>query len=230
MWYNSGMVRLINKENMDFVSGIVYKIMHWQEQYTHIIEIDNPGISPCIYAMWHANQFLIYGIRNREDLNVLISNSIDGEIIARTVEKMGFSVVRGSAGKRGAVEATMHMISLLKKGKSICIMVDGPSGPLHKVKNGAIKLAQKTGAPIIPVHWYSAQKTFVKLPSWDKMTTPFYDCNLINVYGKPVYISENADDKEISEAKSYLKEQLYELEAKAPELYKEAKKNNLWKK
>jgi len=224
------MVRLINKENMDFIAGIVYKIMHWQESHTHIKEINNPGISPCIYAMWHANQFLIYGIRNREKLSVLISNSIDGEIISRTVEKMGFKVLRGSAGKRGAVESTMHMISLLKNGENIAIMVDGPSGPLHKVKNGVIKLAQKTGAPIIPVHWYSGQRTFVNLPSWDKMTTPFWECNLINVYGKPIYISENPTDEEINNAKENLKQQLYDLESKAPDLYKEAVKNKLWKK
>lgn len=52
----------------------------------------------------------------------------------------------------------MQMLSRLKEGECVGIMVDGPNGPLHKVKNGAIKLAQMSGAPIVPAHWYSPQK------------------------------------------------------------------------
>ena len=109
-------------------------------------------------------------------------------------------------------------------------MLDGPRGPLHKVKNGAIKLAQKTGAPIVTVHWYSPQKTFITLPSWDKMKTPLFDCNILNVYGDPIYVKEDATDEEIEQIKDKIKNQLFDLEAKAPELYKEAEKNKLWDK
>lgn len=224
------MVRLINDGNIDFIANGAYSLMRLQERLTHIVEYNNPNLTPCIYAMWHKNQFLVHGIKDKANLSIQISNSMDGEIIARVVEKWGFKVVRGSAAKKGAVESTMQMISRLKAGECVGIMVDGPHGPLHKVKNGAVKLAQKTGAPIVPVHWYSPQKTFISLPSWDKMKTPFGDCNILNVYGKPVYVSPDASDEEISAAKQTIKEQLFELEAKAPELYKEAVKNRLWEK
>ncbi len=179
--------------------------------------------------MWHANQLLVHGLFDREKINVLISNSIDGEIVARTCEKWGFKVVRGSSGKKGAVESTMHMLTELKNGNSIAIMVDGPHGPLHKVKNGALKLAQKTGVPIIPSYWYSPQKSFISLPSWDKMKVPFGECNIINIYGTPIYISAEPTDEEIAVVKDEIKNQLMELEEKAPQMYIEAKKNNLWK-
>lgn len=225
-----GMVRLINGENIHIFADATYAIMHLQEFFTHIIEINNPNLTPCIYAMWHANQFLVYGIRNREKLSIQVSNSMDGEIISRVIQKMGFKTVRGSAGRKGAVSSTMQMISLLENNECVGIMVDGPRGPYHKVKNGAVKLAQMTGAPIVPVHWYSSQKTFITLPSWDKMKTPFFDCNIINVYGKPIYVNKDADDQEINIAKENIKQQLLELEEKAPELYKEAVKNKLWAK
>ena len=224
------MVRLINDKNVKFLANVVYSILRIQERFTHIREFNNPKISPCIYAMWHANQMLVHGIEDKAHLSILISNSIDGDIVAYTCENWGFKVVRGSSAKKGAIESTMQMISRLNDGESVAIMVDGPHGPLHKVKNGALKLAQKTGAPIILSYWYSPQISFKSLPSWDKMKVPVGDCKILNIYGKPIYISENATDEEFNNAKEELKNQLMELECKAPELYKEACKNKLWKK
>ncbi len=221
------MVRLINKKNIDKISDIVYAILRIQEFFTHIIEINNPQIKPCIYAMWHENQFCIHGIKDKAHLNVLISNSTDGEIIARTVEKWGFKVVRGSSARKGCVTSTMQLITRLNEGECAALMVDGPHGPLHKVKKGAFTLAKETGAPIVPVHWYSAEKTFITLPSWDKMKTPFGNCNIINLYGEPIYVKPEDDEKEIAER---LKSALVDLERRAPEEFKKAEKLKLWKK
>ncbi len=224
------MVRLINDSNMSFITNFAYGLMHLQEYFTHIKGYNEPKMKSCIYAMWHENQFLVHGIEDKAHLSIQISTSLDGEIIARIVERMGFKVVRGSAERRGAVQSTMQMITRLNEGESVAMMVDGPRGPLHKVKSGVVKLAQKTGAPIIPVHWYSPQKTFITLPSWDKMRTPFGDCKILNLYGDPIYVKPDATDEEILKVKEEIKNQLFALEAKAPELYKEAKKNKLWKK
>lgn len=224
------MVRLINDSNIDFLANTAYRLMRLQEFFTHIHEYNNPNLKPCIYAMWHANQFLVHGLEDKANTSILVSNSIDGEVIARAVEKWGFKVVRGSAGKKGAVESTMQMLTRLKNGECVGIMVDGPHGPLHKVKNGAVKLAQMSGAPIVPAHWYSPQKTFINLPSWDKMKTPLGDCKILNLYGEPIYVNENATDEELSEAKENIRTQLLNLEAKAPEIYNEAKKQKLWNK
>lgn len=215
---------------MSFITNFAYGLMHLQESFTHIKSYNEPKMKSCIYAMWHKNQFLVHGIEDKAHLSIQISTSLDGEIIARIVERMGFKVVRGSAERRGAVQSTMQMITRLNEGESVAMMVDGPRGPLHKVKSGVVKLAQKTGAPIIPVHWYSPQKTFITLPSWDKMRTPFGDCKILNLYGDPIYVKPDATDEEILKVKEEIKNQLFALEAKAPELYKEAKKNKLWKK
>ena len=223
------MVRIINDKNVGILANITYFILRQQEKHTHIIELNNPKLTPCIYAMWHANQLMVHGMYNRDKINILISNSIDGEIVARTAEKWGFKVIRGSSAKKGAIESTMHMLTRLKEGDSIAIMVDGPHGPLHRVKNGALKLAQKTGVPIIPSYWYSPQKSFISLPSWDKMKIPFGECNIINIYGTPIYIKPEPTDEEIAAVKEEIKKQLTELEEKAPQMYIEAEKNNLWK-
>lgn len=224
------MVRLINDKNLDLFANTAYSMMRLQEIFTHIVEYNNPNLTPCIYAMWHKNQFLVHGIEDKAHLSIQISNSIDGEIVARAVEKWGFKVVRGSSARKGAIESTMQMITRLKEGECVGVMIDGPHGPLHKVKSGVLKLAQKTGAPIVPAHWYSPQKTFISLPSWDKMKTPLGYCNILNIYGEPIYIKPDASDEEIESARNNIQKQLFDIEKNAPELYKEAVKNKLWEK
>lgn len=224
------MVRLVNRDNIKIFKNMLVGYMKFQEPFTHIIEFGNPYIEPCIYAMWHSDQFAIYGVQNKSNVNFLISTSIDGDIVAAGCEAMGFKTVRGSSKSRGAVESSMQMISKLKGGECVAITVDGPRGPLHSVKNGAIKLAQMSGAPIIPMIWYSEDKTFVTFPSWDKMTAPFFKAEIINLYGEPIYVPEDADNEKISEVKLQVKNSLEALREKAPEVYREAKKNKLWKK
>ncbi len=225
--YNVHMVRLTNKNNIGRIANFIYNLMSLQDKITHIVEIDNPNLYPCIYALWHENQCCIHGLKDKGSLNVLVSNSIDGEIITRVIEKMGFKVVRGSSERKGAVTSTMQLISRLKEGERAAIMVDGPRGPLHKVKKGVVTIAKETGAPIVPMMWYSEQKIFISLPSWDKMRYPIAPCNLINIYGEPIYVKPEDDDNEVREK---IANALLELEKIAPEEYKKAKEQGLWKK
>ena len=139
---------------------------------------------------------------------------------------MGFNVCRGSSNRKGAVSGTLKLLSKLKEGENIAIMVDGPRGPLHEVKSGAIVLAREANVPIVPVHWYSPEFTFVRFPSWDKMTSPVGPCHLLNIFGDPIYTDGKTDEQVAAE----LKQSLFHLEEIAPEKYKEAKKLKLWKK
>lgn len=223
------MVRLINKKNVWIIKNAVLGYMKFQEPYTRIIEVNQKDYRPSIYVMWHSDQFCVYGIKDKSKVNVLISNSFDGEIVSYAVQGLGFKVVRGSSGKKGAVLSSMQMLEKLKQGEDVAIMVDGPGGPYHSVKNGAIKLAKMSGAPIIPVCWYSGDWTFHTLPTWDKMTFPLFDARIINLYGEPIYVPSDLPDEKLGEYKTLIKNTLEDLQRKIPHEYKEAVKQNLWK-
>ena len=221
------MVKLLDGKNINKVSTLVFRILKLQELFTRIIEVNNPQKMPCIYAMWHAHQFCIHGIPNRDKLHVLVSRSRDGEIIADVVEKWGFKTVRGSKGKKGAVEASMQMISILKSGENCAMMVDGPRGPAKVAKDGVIKIAKLAGVPVVPVYWYSNNFTWAKFPSWDELRCPVFATNLINIYGEPIYIPHDGDKEE---ARQKLQKSLEDLEAKAPQAFDEVYKFGIWKK
>ncbi len=212
------MVRLFEDNAAKKVAKIIYAIFHMQEMFTHIQRVDFPDIKPCIYAMWHKNQMSVYGHPNIGKLNVLVSRSKDGEMIADVIEHMGFKTIRGSKGKKGAVEASMQMLSALKQGEDCAMMVDGPKGPPQIAKDGVIKLAKMARVPIVPVSWYSTNFNWLKFPSWDGLRMPLFRTNLVNLYGKPIYVSENDD---IEEKRKELQESLDMLEELIPKAYDE---------
>lgn len=220
------MVRILDGKNTKIISKIVFRILKTQELFTRIIEVDNPNKKPCLYAMWHAHQFCIHGLPNRASTNVLISRSKDGDVIAEVVERWGFKTIRGSKGKKGAVEASMQMIEALKRGENCAMMVDGPRGPARVAKDGAIKIAKLAGVPVVPVYWYSKNFTWAKFPSWDELRCPVFATNLINIYGEPIYIEPNGDEEE---ARQKLQKSLEELEQKAPKAFDEVYKFGIWR-
>ena len=224
------MVRLLNKDTVKYLAATVRALFRIQEIFTHIVEVDHPQeIRPCLYAMWHCNQCAIYGLQDKGHVNVLISNSKDGDVVAHGISRMGFKIVRGSKGRKGAVEATMQMIDALKNGEACAMMVDGPRGPAKVVKDGVIKIAKLAGVPIVPLCWYSNNFNWVKLPSWDGLRMPILDVRLINLYGEPIYVPADGDEIAEETARLKLQASLEELDRRIPEEYKKVYWHGLWR-
>ena len=100
---------------------------------------------------------------------VMISQSRDGERIARSAAYVGFRPVRGSSS-RGGMRALLQMVRLLHGPVVCCHVVDGPRGPRGEVKPGLILMAQRSGALLIPVLYATPHKWVAA--SWDRMQVP----------------------------------------------------------
>lgn len=225
------MVDIDKPKEVSFVSELVYRLFRVLEGMIEIRNVNYPKQEQkVIFAMWHSDQCSLHGIpfEKRKNVNILISKSGDGEVIARVVKRWGFSTVRGSKDKgtrkKGGVRATMEMIEKVNEGQNVAIMVDGPAGPLHEIKNGVIKVAKHTGGAIIPMVWYSPDKTLVKFPTWDKFKIPLGFTKIVILYGEPIYVPENSTLEEDNAIKEKLKQALFDLEKQAPEAFKEAYK------
>lgn len=219
------MVRLINKKNIKYISWGIYKLLKLQQLMTNVQNVDYPDVKQCIYVMWHSNQFLVHGFRDKEKTSILISNSLDGDVVSYVAQKWGFKVKRGSSGRKGSITATKQLYDELINGENIAIMVDGPRGPYHEVKKGAIALSLETGVPIVPVNWYSEDRTLREMNSWDKMKFPVGKCRIMNLYGEPIYPNGKTEESLALEVKNAL----CELEQKSPQKYKQAIEKGIWK-
>lgn len=161
---------------------------------------------PAIYAIYHGWQYILGGVPNRKNLHILISQSNDGEIIARIVHNLGFSTIRGSMG-RGGMKATREILKALEDGKNIAYTVDGPKGPGFKVKNGIIKIAQMAQRPIIPA--YGDAPLRIEINSWDKYQIPLPFNRIPLSFGEPIVVPEG--DENIEEYRLKLENELMQL-------------------
>lgn len=173
----------------------------------HAEAIEGAGKLP-IYCFWHDRIFMsVYYFRNRK-IVVITSQSLDGEYIARFIQRFGYGAIRGSS-TRGGVGALVEMIRLMKKGLATAFTIDGPKGPRYVAKSGAGLLAKKTGNPILP--FLIEPEKFWTIKSWDKLQIPKPFSRAKLIYGAPIYVERDAGDEEIEKKRDELQKSLDEL-------------------
>jgi len=142
---------------------------------------------PVMMAIWHAELFSLigYGMSRLDGkLATVVSDSRDGEIIAQVLERIGYGTARGSS-TRGGLKALIALRRFIEQGRIGVITVDGPRGPRHKVKDGAVYLAHKTGALLFPVRSRPAVKHVFER-SWDRFELPMPFCRCPVYFGAPL--------------------------------------------
>jgi lysophospholipid acyltransferase (LPLAT)-like uncharacterized protein len=149
-----------------------------------------------ILAFWHRHLLLMpYSYRGNR-ISVLVSQSRDGELIARTVAHFGIDASRGSSSRGGAV----GLRSLLRKageGYDIAFTPDGPRGPASVVQPGVILAAAATGWPIQPVALAATRCR--RLRSWDRFVVPLPLSTVHFVYGEPLQVDRRGDPEAAAE-------------------------------
>ncbi len=169
---------------------------------------------PFIYACPHGRLFVPTWHHRRYGVNALISQSHDGELVARLVSALGYRTVRGSS-HRGAGEALKRIVGVLRHG-SVSITVDGPRGPREEPKIGTIAAARLAGVPILPTTG-SAHPSW-NLNSWDRFQVPRPFSRAVVAYGEPMIIPPDAKDDALEKWRLELKRRLLELKRTADSL------------
>jgi lysophospholipid acyltransferase (LPLAT)-like uncharacterized protein len=101
--------------------------------------------------------------------SLMISQSRDGDIIARIALQQGWHPVRGSSS-RGGGKALKVIIARLSQSRLAAHVVDGPRGPAGIVKAGAISIARAAQAAVVP--FYTAADRAWYFKSWDRFMLP----------------------------------------------------------
>jgi lysophospholipid acyltransferase (LPLAT)-like uncharacterized protein len=176
---------------------------------------------PAIFAVWHGNQFVNLSVpkKLRVNHNLLISPSNDGDMIANVSHLLGYSLIRGSVKRRGA-EAAREIITTLENGQNVSYTVDGPRGPIYKVKPGIIRLAQMAGVPIVPL--VAKTKSMIELPSWDKYNLPLHFAECLAISGEPISIAKDLTDEQIKALQEEIEGKMLELKDEADSMIEQS--------
>jgi len=166
-----------------------------------------------IFAFWHSRLFyLVYFYTSRAPkrrTSILVSMSRDGDYGVALAEKLGQDYVRGSTSK-GGPQAIRKLASQIAKGDNVAITPDGPRGPAYIANDGVIKLAQLTGAQIIPVSYQATRKRVFK--SWDNfiLVKPFGRIHL--AFAEPIKIPRKLDAEQLESYRLMLQDTLRGLD------------------
>lgn len=127
-----------------------------------------PG--PTVFAFWHCTMLTSAHRFRNLGIAILISRSFDGELIARTVERLGFLAVRGSSSRGGAA-GLKGMAEAYAAGHRCAFTADGPRGPARVAKVGPVQLAELAGATWIGAYYAQPDRAWY-LKSWDRFMIP----------------------------------------------------------
>ena len=150
-----------------------------------------PG-SGCIFVTWHGRSLIPANMFRGRGYWALVSLSNDGEMQSKIFQKYGFQIARGSTG-RGGVKGALQMARKVKEGGVLAFTPDGPRGPTHKVQLGVILMAEKSGAPIIPIG-VSASRRWLISKSWDSYMVPKPFSRAYWIFGEPIYVPSNLNE------------------------------------
>lgn len=198
-----GYIRLVHATTRVHIDGLE----HYEAAAAH-----GKGV---ILAFWHGRLMMVPAVRQLTERRIymLISANRDGEIIANAVRSFDIDFIRGSAAnpkkpgkdKRGA-SAIAQMVAALKDGDLVGITPDGPRGPGEKVNLGVIKLAQLSGAPVLPISCSHSRGWFMN--TWDRffLAAPFSRGYF--VANPAIHIPQENDAETVESARSALENAL----------------------
>ncbi len=141
-----------------FLGAAFIRALYWTLRVRHV-RVENLERTPqYIIAFWHAHLLMMVKCRFRTPISVLISQSKDGELIARTMAWFDVDSSRGSSS-RGGSSAMREMIRLARMGTNLVFTPDGPRGPARIASDGVVYAAQMTGLPVVPVAFAAKKKS-----------------------------------------------------------------------
>jgi hypothetical protein len=153
------------------------------------------GRGPVLYAFTHGVLLPLTFTHRDRGIRVLVSQSRDGEIIARILGRLGFDTARGSSS-RGGDRAALKLAALGREGYDLAVTPDGPRGPRGSVAPGVAVVAARSGAPIVPVA--VAARPAWNARSWDRFLVPPPFARVWVVYGESIDVPAGADPRDVA--------------------------------
>ncbi len=156
-----------------------------------------PSDERAIWVFWHNRMFMIPWLRETlipgQEGAFLTSPSGDGQVIAEACADFKLKPVRGSSSRRGA-QAMVELAHYVKTGHDIGVTPDGPRGPRYRMNLGVIKLAQLTGAKLMPVH--VRYDRAIRFRTWDGFLLPVPFSGVEVEFGVPYTVPRRMTDEE----------------------------------
>ena len=200
--------------------GLSHLVNRWMSALHHRVAMYDPQVDPAaeqfcgpnIYLLWHEYIPLLFYLRPRCKLMMLISQHQDAEVLSHAANFAGLETVRGST-HRGGVAALREILNR-SHGKSLAITPDGPRGPRRVLAQGCIYLSSRLGIPLVPLG-LGYDRPWRHPTSWDKFAIPRPFSRARIVSGPRVQIPADLDREGIEANRVWIEQVLNHVTALA---------------
>ena len=176
-----------------FKTKILYLVILLSYRLNRVVVVGENNIQDLdsfILVSWHGKVLGLMEHMRHKGYFALVSQSRDGDLITRIAKNFGYNFFRGSSNK-GGKEAIKDIDYFFKKNSNAKIIItpDGPTGPEHKAKPGALILSQNSNRPIVPM--IVDVKNSWKFKNWHTfyLSKPFSKMRV--VFGEPLYFNKD---------------------------------------
>jgi len=102
----------------------------------------------------------------------------------------------GSSGHDGQA-ALAEVVGYLRAGRSTAVAVDGPAGPPHVLRRGALDMALESGLPLVAIRFTYGR--VVRAPSWDRKCFPLPFSRVAVSESAPLHVTrENYEEQRLA--------------------------------
>ena len=188
-----------------------------RHRFTNTKSLKQYRKKPVVFVFFHGRCAMLSPVIKSARISAycVASRHKDGRMMARLQRLFGMRAVYGSTSD-GAVAVLRAGVRVMReKNVSMCVPVDGPSGPSMHVQDGALYFARMTGAPIVPCCFSCSRPIYMN--RWDRFMIPkpfgTITCNI----GEPIHIdsklSGDAFEKKRAEIEEIMVNQLRKMDA-----------------
>lgn len=161
---------------------------------------------PIIFVFFHGREIMLAPVikKSRIPSYCITSRHQDGRMMARLLRLFGLRAIYGSTSSGGVSVLRDGVRVIRDKNASICISVDGPSGPSMHVQDGALYFAKMTGAPIVPVCFSCSRPIY--MDRWDKFMIPKLFGTISCQLGNPIHIESSLRGEALEQKRAEIEE------------------------
>ena len=165
-----------------------------------------------IFSIWHQCAFCLFEANPIPKSAVLTAKGGPGDVFTKAVAIYDAKIIQvpfdGNPSDSAATAAKLS--AALKEGYNLMLAVDGPKGPLHKIKPGIFLLAKRAKKRIVPIGVAASIKLTLWF-RWDKYFIPL-PFSTVSIYIDTAYIGDGSE--------AHLKSAMFEAETKAKQMLK----------
>lgn len=203
---------------MGMVALIIWFIF-WtsKHRFTNTKSLKQYRKKPVVFVFFHGRCAMLSPIIRmaRVPAYCVTSRHKDGRMMAQLQRFFGLRAIYGSTSEGGIAVLRQGVRVMRDKNVSMCISVDGPSGPALHVYDGALYFAKMTGAPIVPCCFSASRAWFLR--RWDRFLIPKLFGTITCNIGEPIYVDSSlkgeALEQKRQEIEQIMVKQLRDMDA-----------------